>query len=155
MWSNTQSHSDAITSVNVWVHSDHTNIHEVDLHTSNSDRLDIIRDLAAYVRNPGRTVGYTYKEIKALANVSAMATSSRDNTVVLWLFALSSSSVHSSGSVFLHPIPSRRFGCSTVPSNAICYCTTYNGKKWALYRTGSHIHACIHTYIHTYIKTYI
>ena len=157
MWSDGHSHSGAITSANVWVHSDRTNIHEVDLHTSNSDRLEIIRDLAAYVRNPGNTVGYTYQEMKALSHVSAMATSSQDNTVILWLFALSSTSVHSSGSVFLHPIPCRRFSCSSVPRNAICYCTTYipanhsNSKNNNLVYIHTYIHVHIHIYIHTYI----
>ena len=126
MWKNTNCHSDAVYSAIIWVHSDRSNIRDVDLSRGNADRFEIIGELAAYVKgNMNNTVGYTYKELKVLSQTSSMTTSSKDKSVILWQFSLSSTSVHSSGSVFLFPVPCRRFSCSDVPSNGVCVCTTY------------------------------
>jgi hypothetical protein len=126
LWRNTECHSDVIFSANVWTHVLYSIIHDVDLGRSNTDRFEIVKELAAYVRGTmSNTVGYTYNEMKLLSQYSSMTTSSKDMTVILWQFSLSSSSLSSSNSVYLYPVPCRRFICSNIPRNGLCYCTTY------------------------------
>lgn len=117
-------HFDTIHEMNVWLHLSNTTITDIDISKQNDKRDDIISHFAAYVRGGPtlrRTVGYTYKELMSIISSSALVTSSKDQSIILWQFSLEDTGLESSASMFLCPQPCKRFQFSNTPYNGLAY----------------------------------
>jgi hypothetical protein len=93
-------HVNAIDSLNIWIEGGGSSVKLVDAQVECTDAMGIhMRDANVF------TIGYTLHELKQLAPVCFMVTSSLDCSLVLWDFNLDTTKEHS----LLKPIPRQRY----------------------------------------------
>lgn len=121
-------HTNSVTELNVWLHQSNTTIADVDVSKQNERRIEVIAELAAYIKGaPNRTVGYKLQHLRELSRNSSMTSSSGDRSIILWGFEVSKS-VSDFVSFYLMPYPARRFFFSSSPRHGICSCYTSSTK---------------------------
>lgn len=148
----TKYHSANITDLRLYIHSNDSQVNEIDLSadiipassnnsskSSSNEKVDqvyasiikassgVVNDSYSASSNKKRAIAYTIRELRRFASITSLTTSSRDNTILIWKFDVSSfrnlvqNPTESSVTCYLQLYPCQRYCFSSPPLNGLCY----------------------------------
>ena len=153
----TRHHSNGITDSRLYIHANDTQVNEIDLCAdilpapSNGSNQTVLKEKeseqvyasiiksAASVGNDNysapiskkRAIAYTIRDLRRLASISSLTTSSSDNTILIWKFDVNSfrnqvqNPSESNVTCYLQIHPCQRYSFSSPPLSGLCYNPNY------------------------------